>query len=123
MQTLGYVGYGILIFFAVTWTLGVRTKLDSGLHTILGALFYVVAAVLVDLLGVSKLHSWWLIPGGFAFVIICSIIISAQVPVLYPLIKFLGSSYAKLIRLGVPSQKIAAAQKQNGHSDADTPEA
>ena len=36
MQIIGYIGYAILIFLAVTWAIGVRTKLGAGLFTIVG---------------------------------------------------------------------------------------
>jgi hypothetical protein len=60
MQILGYIGYAILILFATTWTLSVRIKLGAGLFTIVGVLFYVVAAIFLGVFGINKLHSWWL---------------------------------------------------------------
>ena len=114
MQIVGYVGYVILIFFAITWTLGVRVKLGAGLFTIMGALFYMVAAILLGVLGINKLHSWWLLPSGFIFVRLCTFILATRVPLLYNLVKILGSVYAGIIRIGIPSNKIKAAQ----HADA-----
>ena len=114
MQILGYIGYAILIFFALTWTLGVRVKLEVGLHTIMGALFYVVAAILLGVLGINKLHSWWLLLSGFIFVVVCTFILYARIPLLYSLVKILGSIYAGIIRTGIPSEKIKSAQ----HADA-----
>lgn len=114
MQILGYIGYAILIYFALTWTLGVRVKLGVGLFTIMGALFYMVAAILLGVLGINKLHSWWLLPSGFIFVRLCTFILATHVPLLYSLVKILGSIYAGIIRIGIPSEKIKAAQ----HADA-----
>ena len=110
MQILGYIGYAILIFFALIWTLGVRVKLGVGLHTIMGALFYMIAAILLGVLGINKLHSWWILPSGFICVMICTFILSVRIPLLYSLVKFLGSVYAGIIRVGIPSEKIKAAQ-------------
>ena len=110
MQILGYIGYAILIFFALTWALGVRVKLEVGLHTIMGALFYMVTAILLGVLGINKLHSWWLLPSGFIFVMVCTFILSARIPLLYNLVKILGSIYAGIIRIGIPSDKIKASQ-------------
>jgi len=110
MQGLGYIGYVILIIFAVTWAVGVRVKLGVGLFTIMGALFYMVAAILLGVLGINKLHSWWLIPCGFIFVRLCTFISATRVPLLYSLVKILGSIYAGIIRIGIPSEKIKAAQ-------------
>ena len=111
MQNLGYVGYTILIFFAITWTLGVRVKLGAGLFTIMGALFYIVAAILLGVLGINKLHSWWILPSGFIFVMVCTFILSARIPLLYNLVKILGSIYAGIIRIGIPSEKIKASHR------------
>ena len=114
MQILGYIGYTILIFFALTWTLGIRVKLEVGLHTIMGALFYMIAAILLGVLGINKLHSWWLLPSGFIFVMICTFILSTRIPLLYSLVKILGSIYAWIIRIGIPAHRITTAQ----HADA-----
>jgi len=110
MQLLGYIGYIILIFLALSWTLGAGIKLKVGLHTIMGALFYMTAAILLGVLEVNKLHSWWLLPSGFIFVMVCAFILSARIPLLCSLVKILGSIYAGIIRIGIPSEKIKAAQ-------------
>jgi len=110
MQILGYIGFTILIFFAVTWSLGVRVKLGAGLFTIMGALFYMVASILLGVFGINKLHSWWLLPSGFIFVMLCTFILAHRVPLLYSLVKIFGSVYAGIIRIGIPSDKIKAAQ-------------
>ncbi len=47
MQILGYIGYALLVFFAVTGAIAVRVQLGLGLFTIMGALFYMVAAILL----------------------------------------------------------------------------
>ena len=119
MQILGYVGYTILIFFAITWTLGVRVKLGAGLFTIMGALFYMVAAILLGVFGISKLHSWWLLPSGFIFVMLCTFILAHRVPLLYSLVKILGSVYGGIVRIGVPSEKIKAAQDADARNTVE----
>lgn len=113
MQILGYVGYTILIFFAATWSLGVRVKLGAGLFTIMGALFYMVAAILLGVFGINKLHSWWLLPSGFIFVMLCTFILAHRVPLLYSLVKIFGSVYAGIVRIGIPSEKIRDAQRRD----------
>jgi hypothetical protein len=55
MDTLGSLGFGALITLAVIWTLGVRVKLDVVSHTVLGALFFVVAAIALGLLGADRM--------------------------------------------------------------------
>jgi hypothetical protein len=113
MQILGYIGYAILIFFGLTWALGVRVKLGIGLHTIIGALFYMTAAVLLGVLGINKLHSWWLLPSGYIVVILSTFVLSARIPLLSNVLKILGSVYARVIRVGIPSEKIRAAQYED----------
>ncbi|MFA5238146.1 MAG: ankyrin repeat domain-containing protein [Phycisphaerae bacterium] len=115
MQILGYIGYSILIFFAITWTLGVRIKLGAGLFTIMGALFYMVAAILLGVFGINKLHSWWLLPSGFIFVMLCTFILAHRVPLLYSLVKIFGSVYAGLVRIGIPSKKNRDAQRRDAY--------
>ncbi len=115
MQILGYVGYTILIFFAATWSLGVRVKLGAGLFTIMGALFYMVSAILLGVFGINKLHSWWLLPLGFIFVMLCTFILAHRVPLLYNLAKIFGSAYAGIIRIGIPSEKIRNAQRHDAY--------
>ena len=115
MQILGYVGYTILIFFAATWTLGVRVKLGAGLFTIMGALFYMVAAILLGVFGINKLHSWWLLPSGFIFVMLCTFILAHRVPLLHSLVKIFGSVYAGIVRVGIPSEKIRNSQRRDAY--------
>ena len=115
MHIFGYIGYAILIFFAATWTLGVRVKLGAGLFTIMGALFYMVAAILLGVFGINKLHSWWLLPSGFIFVMLCTFILAHRVPLLYSLVKIFGSVYAGIARIGIPSEKIRNAQRRDAY--------
>jgi len=119
MQILGYIGYTILIFFAITWTLGVRVKLGAGLFTIMGALFYVVATIFLGVFGINKLHSWWIVPSGFLFVRLCIFILATHVPLLYSLVKILGSVYAGIVRIGIPSEKIRNAQRRDAYETVE----
>ena len=110
MAILGYIGYTILLFFAVTWTIGVRTKLDAGVGTIFGALFFVLAAVFVAIFEVDKLHSLWLIAGGFALTLLLSYLAAYAKPLFRPF-QFMASLFAMVVRVGIPAEKIRAAQE------------
>jgi len=110
MQIVGYIGYAILIFFTLGWTLGVRIKLGVGLPTIMGALFFLFASILLGVLEINKLHSWWLLPFGFIFSLLCNFILLARIPLLSSLVRALGSIYAGIVRFGIPSEKIKAVQ-------------
>ncbi len=110
MQIIGYISYGVLIFFAIAWTRGVRTELGLGIPTILGAWFYVIAAIALYILEIPKIHSLWLLPSGFAFVMLCNFIISAKISLLSGILKMVGSLYASIIRIGISKEQIELAQ-------------
>ena len=109
MEILGYVGYAILCFLAVTWTIGVRVKLDAGVPAIFGALFFLVSAVVLAILGLSKLHSLWIIAVGFAVSALIALI-ALNIPIIFVPFRILASLFAGIVRVGVPSHKIKAAQ-------------
>jgi hypothetical protein len=110
MDILGYIGYAVLIFLAVTWTIGVRVKLEANIFTILGALFFVSSAVFVGVFGINKFHSLWIVPTGFVFMYL-NIFIAVRIPSLFRLLTFFGSVFANIIRIGIPEEKIKAAQE------------
>jgi len=110
MEFLGYVGFAVLLFLAVTWTAGVRAKLDAGVPTILGALFFVVAAVVLALAGINMLHSLWLVPVGFVLVMFAGLLAIHATPV-FQLLRYLASAFANIVRVGIPSERIRAAQE------------
>lgn len=109
MEILGYIGFAVLIFLAVTWTIGVRIKLDAGVQTIIGALFFLVAAVILAVSGANKLHSLWIIPSGFILALLLSLL-AVHVPPIFSLFRFLASVFAGIVRVGIPAEKIRAAQ-------------
>ena len=110
MQIIGYIIYGVLIIFAIAWTSGVRTDLGLGIPTILGALFFVIAAIALYMFEMPKIHSLWLLPSGFVFVMLCNYIISASIPLLSGILIMVGSLYASLVRIGIPKEQIETAQ-------------
>jgi len=113
MVILGYVGYAILIFFALTWTLGVRLKLGTGTPTIIGAVFFVASAVVLGVAGANKLHSWWLVPAGILSTFVVTMLLAARVPVITGLVRFVASTFALIVRVGIPAQRIRQAQMRD----------
>ena len=109
MDILGYIGYAVLIFLAVVWTIFVRIKLDAGVHTITGALFFLVAAIVLGVLGANKIHSLWIIPSGYILSLLLSIL-AVHLPPVFSLFRFLASAFAGIIRIGIPAEKIKVAQ-------------
>lgn len=109
MNIVGYVGYASLIVLAAIWILGVRLKRDLGIHTVLGALFFVAGATWLTATDTNNLHSLWIIPAGFVFTIVSSVL-AAHVPSLFLPLRFLARMFASIIRVGIPSHRIRAAQ-------------
>jgi hypothetical protein len=95
MQIIGYISYGLLIFLAFVWTFGVRVNLGAGVHSVLGALFFMASAIVLGVFGLPKIHSLWLLPSGFVFIMwICPLIIAYEIPLIGSILKFFGSVYA-----------------------------
>ena len=109
MEILGYVGFAILLFQAATWTIGVRVKLDAGIEVISGALFFVVAALFIGIFGANKLHSLWVIPTGYLFSFFVGWL-AFHVPPAFQVFRYLASAFAIIVRVGIPEERIKAAQ-------------
>lgn len=110
MNIIGSVGYAALIVLAATWVLGVRLKLEVGIPTVLGALFFVAGAVWLTATDTSNLHSLWIIPAGFVLTLV-SAVLAAHVPPLFLPLRFLANLFASIIRVGIPSHRIRAARE------------
>jgi len=109
MEIVGYIGYAVLLILAIVWTIGVRTQLGAGTHTILGALFFVVGTVAIPILGIDMLHTLWVIPVGFLFAgIIAPILV--RMPGVSLIFRLVAGIYSGIIRVGIPREKIAEAQ-------------
>ena len=108
-EILAYAGYGALVVLAIFWTIGVRVKLTASAPTIFGALIFVVGAIVIPVLGINKLHSFWVILVGYT----CPILIAHIVP--YKMLFFpfhmVASLFSYIIRIGIPRHKIKTAQQ------------
>ena len=110
METLAYISYWALIALAAIWTLGVRIKLDAGVAVILGALFFLAGAIAIGISGADRLHSLWIIAAGFAFTFVMSYV-GAYLPLLFAPFRLLASIFARVVRIGIPADRIKAAQE------------
>lgn len=110
MEILGYIGFVILVFLAITWTFGVRKELAAGIPTILGALYFLIALISLIALKADKLHSFWIIPLGFALPYFLTLL-SIYLPILYAPLKLIASIFAGIVRLGIPQYKIDRAME------------
>ncbi len=111
MQIIGYIGYAILIFMAIVWTLGVRVKLELVTPTIMGAFFLLTATLVLWLCDINKIHSWWILPCGFVFMYLCIQILVYEVFFLCGMIKYIAFIFSWILRIGIPRDKIRKAQQ------------
>jgi len=108
MHTLGIIGYVILCLLAAIFLLGVRTQLGCGIHVILSSLFFIASTVALPLSGFPLINAWWMIPAGYAAAFISAHCF--QAPIVWPLLRFIGSLYAGIVRIGIDPARIEAAQ-------------
>lgn len=108
MEILGYVGFSILVFLGVAWTIGVRQVLSAGIGVILSALFFLVAALVIGISGANKLHSFWIIPLGYLLSVI--VILLIDFPLIFKPLRILASVFAAIVRVGISQDRIEAAQ-------------
>lgn len=110
MEILGYIAFAVLIFLAITWTIGVRTQLDAGTHTIVGALFFLVSVLILFISGASKVHALWLVPVGF--VVPFAIVFFGNISRVFLVpFRLLAGVFASVVRIGIPAERIRAAQE------------
>lgn len=109
MEILGYIAYGVLVFHALTWAFGVRTKLELGMWSIIGSLFFSLSAIIILLGDIQLIHSLWLIPLGYVIPLIVAYILPRS-KLLAEFLMFIGSVYTGIIRIGIDKNKIKQAQ-------------
>lgn len=109
---IGYLGYTILIFFAVTGIIYIRTKYDAGFWIIFSSLLFIIAAIILPLLKINFLHSLWIVPSIFIITLIIPYIFAYDIPVLKHFIKTAGNIYAGIIRIGLDKDMINSKAKE-----------
>jgi len=112
MEIVGYICFSVLVFLAVTWTIGVRTTLHLQTASIFGALFFVVASVVLVVTDANKLHSLWIIPAGFAMAAFGGLLAFHFRPA-FEVLRYLANAFANTVRIGISSEKIRAAYDAN----------
>lgn len=127
MTIIGYIGYAILCWFAVSFVITLRKNIGAGRLQILNTLIIVVGAIVIPLAGFDKLHSFWILiagfGGGFVFTVIARFPRLLRIPC-YPLF-LITDIVGAIIWFGIPFEKIAAARDasmkeiiNSGHSTA-----
>ena len=103
---LGYIAYAVLLFFTITWIVGVRTKLDAANWTIFGSLLFLLSAILIPLLKINFLHCLWIIPAIFLTTRIIPYLYTYNVPILKHIVTLFSTLHANLIRIGINKEEI-----------------
>lgn len=112
LTIVGYVCYAVLVFFAVTWAIGVRTTYNASYWTICGSLLFAVAAIILPLLKINFLHTLWIVPSIFLIVLAIPYIFLHNIPVIKDSIKTTASIYANMVRIGIDKDKLHSKARE-----------
>ena len=99
MEILGYFAYAVLVFLAFAWTLGVRVKRDAEVATIMGAIVFLLSAILVPVLGLPWIYSAGFILLGFLTPVVV-LLIAGAVPPLFQVLRLVAGFFAGIVRTG-----------------------
>lgn len=116
LDIIGFVGYFLLLFFAITWGIGVRKKLDASNWTIFGALLFLISSIILPVYNLNLLHSFWIIIVVYLITLIIPYIYAYNVPVLKSLITLFASLYANIIRIGIPNSTIRESTEKSNRA-------
>jgi len=112
LTIVGYLGYFVLLFLAITWGIGVRKQLDASIWTIFGAFLFFISAVILSFSKINLLHSFWIIAVVYIITLIIPFIYAYNIPILKSFITIFASLYANLIRIGI-DKKIIRQSAEN----------
>jgi hypothetical protein len=112
LTIIGYIGYTILIFFAVTWIIGVRIKYDACYWTIFGSLLFTVVSIILPLLKINFLHTLWIIPSIFLIIRTIPYIFIHNIPIIKNFIKKSASIYVNIIRIGIDKDMLISKVRE-----------
>jgi len=110
MDTLSNIAYYVLIALALIWTIGLRVRLEVMVHTVLGAMFFLLGAIWIGVFDADKIHALWILPAGFIFPIIMAFIAATVPPLFWPF-KIAASFFSNIVRVGIPAERIREAQE------------
>ena len=109
MQIVSYIGYGLLVLIALSMTYGVRNELGIVDSVIFVTLLQVSAAIIIPLAHIDLMHAWWAIAAAYTPLWICPRL-RWKWPTLYRISLFPSMLFGRLIRIGIPEEKIKAAK-------------
>lgn len=112
MIYLEYLSYVILLFFTITWIIGIRNNPVVGLPTVFGALLFFISTILLPLLSLSFYYSLLLIPLIFFIVYLASVILGQRTPVIASIIEFSSNIFINLCLIGIDKQKYRLQRKE-----------
>jgi hypothetical protein len=112
MILLEYISYAILLFFTITWIIGIRKNPGVGLPTVFGALLFFISSILLPLLSFSFYYSFFLIPLIFFAVYLSSLILGRRTPIISSIIEFSSNIFMNLCLIGIDKQKYHLQRKE-----------
>lgn len=107
----GWIIWGILVFFALSFAFGCRTYMKRGqgfqMATGVQTFFFWIIAILFVLFGWNKLHILWLFPVAFFTAQFFSL---RSIPLLSSVVLFFTRIFLSLILLGIKPASITTQE-------------
>jgi len=104
-QIIGWIIWGLLVFFAISWAFGCRTYAKSGqgfqLATGVQTFYFWIIAFLFLVFEWNKLHILWVTPIAF---FTANLLVHGGIPILSPLALFATRIFLSIILIGVKKQ-------------------
>ena len=109
MEIIEFVLYGIAIFMAITWMVGIRTYTKRGtrpaMSTVNTTVLFIASLITIPILEVSALHFLWIYP-----VAIFIGMLSTSPP--FSILSILGNILFKIVCLGLNYEEINKAEER-----------
>ena len=94
------------MFFAITWSYGVRKKYNASNWTVFGSFLFTLSAIALPISNFSYVNCLWIIPVIFLLTILIPYFYVYKIPIITNIITLLSSLYASLMRIGIDKEII-----------------
>lgn len=113
IQIIGWIIWGIVIFFALSFAYGCRTyaKAGQGFQWATGVqtFFFWLIAILFLIFGWNKLHILWITTITFVG---SQFLVLGGIPILSPVILFLTKIFLNIILIGINDPNLQEGKRQ-----------
>lgn len=114
MHILGIILYAVLVVLALSWAWSLRANPSmNNLGTAISSMLLVVFAVVIPATGLNRLHAAWMIPVGILSGTILMIGIRSPLFLLFLLLRPFAQIYLRLLRLGIPRERLIQADLES----------